>query len=197
MSAAPPNVDVLERMVRAVEKVRERLLRASQALEDAGVRYAVIGGNAVAAWVATVDEAAVRNTRDVDVLLDPDDLAPARKAMEAEGFIYRHVAGGDMFLDGPGARAADAVHVVLARQKVRPQSVEAAPDVADTVKLAEGLRVVPLPALVRMKLTSFRDKDRTHLRDLIGVGLVSERDLAGLPDLLAARLRELLENPEG
>jgi len=197
MSAAPPNVDVLERMARAVEKVRERLLRALKALEDAGVRYAVIGGNAVAAWVATVDEAAVRNTRDVDILLDPDDLALARKAMEAEGFIYRHVAGGDMFLDGPAARAADAVHVVLARQKVRPQSIEPAPEVRDTVRLGEGLRVVPLEALVRMKLTSFRDKDRTHLRDLIGVGLVTERDLASLPDLLAARLRELLENPEG
>ena len=25
-----------------------------------------------------------------------------------------------------------------------------------------------------MKLTSFRDKDRTHLRDLISVGLVDE-----------------------
>ena len=197
MSTVAPNVDVMERMVRAVEKVRERLLRASKALEDAGVRYAVIGGNAVAAWVATVDEAAVRNTRDVDILLDPDDLALARQAMEAEGFIYRHVAGGDMFLDGPGARAADAVHIVLARRKVRPQSVEPAPEVGDTVRLGEGLRVVPLPALVRMKLTGFRDKDRTHLRDLIGVGLITERDLADLPDLLAARLRGILENPDG
>lgn len=197
MSVALPKVDILERMVRAVEKVRERLLRASKALEEAGVRYAVIGGNAVAAWVATVDEAAVRNTRDVDILLDPDDFALARRAMEGDGFIYRHVAGMDLFLDGPAARAEDAVHVVFARQKVRPQSIEPAPDVRDTVRLGEGLRVVPLEALVRMKLTSFRDRDRTHLRDLIGVGLIGERDLADLPDLLAARLRELLENPEG
>jgi len=197
MSVALPNVDVLERMVRAVEKVRERLLRASKALEDAGVRYAVIGGNAVAAWVATVDEAAVRNTRDVDILLDPDDFALARKALEADGFIYRHVAGIDLFLDGPAAQAADAVHIVFARQKVRPQYVEPAPDVRDTVSLGQGLRVVPLEALVRMKLTSFRDRDRTHLRDLIGVGLITERDLANLSDLLAARLTEILENPEG
>ena len=197
MSVALPNVDVLERMVRAVEKVRERLLRASKALEDAGVRYAVIGGNAVAAWVATVDEAAVRNTRDVDILLDPDDFALARKALEADGFIYRHVAGIDLFLDGPAAQAADAVHIVFARQKVRPLYVEPAPDVGGTVTLGEGLRVVPLQALVRMKLTSFRDRDRTHLRDLIGVGLITERDLANLSDLLAARLTEILENPEG
>jgi len=197
METAPREVDILERMVRAVERVRERLLRASKTLEAAGVRYAVIGGNAVAAWVSTVNEGAARNTRDVDVLVDPDDFAQARQAMEAAGFVYRHVAGIDLFLDGPGARAEDAVHVIFARQKVRPDSVEPAPDVAETVRLAEGLRVVPLDALVRMKLTSFRRKDQVHLLDMIGVGLVGGRDLAKLPEVLAARLRELLENPEG
>ena len=70
----------LDRMVRAVEKVRERLLRATAALETANVPYAVIGGNAVAAWVARVDEAAVRNTADVDILLRRDDLPVARAA---------------------------------------------------------------------------------------------------------------------
>jgi hypothetical protein len=39
-------------MVRAAEKVRERLRRAAGALEAAAIPYAVIGGNAVAAWVA-------------------------------------------------------------------------------------------------------------------------------------------------
>ncbi|MGE0491934.1 MAG: hypothetical protein AB7S38_22165 [Vulcanimicrobiota bacterium] len=53
-------MSVLERMVHAVEKVRQRLRRASQALDDAQVHYAVVGGNAVAAWVASIDEGAVR-----------------------------------------------------------------------------------------------------------------------------------------
>ena len=44
---------LLERMVRAVEKVRQRMERVARALTDAGVPYAVAGGNAVAAWVAT------------------------------------------------------------------------------------------------------------------------------------------------
>ncbi len=95
-----------ERMIRAVEKVRERLRRATQALEGAGVPYAVVGGNAVAAWVARVDEAAVRNTQDVDVILRRADLDAARLALEAAGFLYRHSSGIDMFLDGPGARPA-------------------------------------------------------------------------------------------
>ena len=59
----------LDRMVRAVEKVRQRLLRSTAALENSGIPYAVIGGNAVAAWVSRVDEAAVRNTQDVDILI--------------------------------------------------------------------------------------------------------------------------------
>jgi hypothetical protein len=58
-------------------------------------------------------------------------------------------------------------------------------------------RVVALESLLRMKLTSFRDKDRTHIRDMIDVGLVDETWLSRLPSSLAERLKELLDNPEG
>lgn len=75
----------LDRMVRAVEKVRERLLRSTAALDRAGVLYAVVGGNAVAAWVSRVDEAAVRNTQDVDILLRRGDFERAKTALEAAG----------------------------------------------------------------------------------------------------------------
>src|SRR5208337_3456412 len=103
----------LERMVRAVEKVRIRLLRAATALEQAKVPYAVVGGNAVAAWVSRVDEAAVRNTQDVAILIRRDDLPAAISALGKAGFVHRHAAQIDMFLDGPGAKARDAVHVVF------------------------------------------------------------------------------------
>src|SRR3989442_7184554 len=103
-----------ERMSNAVEKVRQRLLRAAQALDQAHVRYAVAGGNAVAAWVSRVDETAVRNTRDVDIVLRRSDLPAARSALEQAGFVYRQAAGVDMFIDGPKAKARDAVHLVFA-----------------------------------------------------------------------------------
>jgi len=48
-----------------------------------------------------------------------------------------------------------------------------------------------------MKLTSFRDKDRMHLRDLIEVGLVDRSWTVGLPSELAGRLQTLLDTPEG
>ena len=185
-----------ERMSNAVEKVRQRLLRAARILEQAEITYAVAGGNAVAAWVSRVDESAVRNTQDVDILLRRADLPAARNALEQAGFVYRHAASVDMFLDGPDAKARDAVHVLFASEKVRPDYAEAAPDVSES-EASAGFRLLSLDALVRMKLTSFRDKDRVHLRDCIDVGLVDQTWLERVPGTLRARLQELLDNPEG
>jgi hypothetical protein len=184
-----------EMMIRAVEKVRERLLRSTLALETARVPYAVAGGNAVAAWVARVDESAVRNTRDVDVLLRRGDLEAASRALTNAGFSHRHAAGMDMFLDGPRAKARDAVHIVFASEKVRPEYPVPAPDVTES-EPAGSFRVLTLDALVRMKLTSFRDIDRAHLRDMIGVDLIDASWPARLLPPLAERLRFLLEHPE-
>ncbi|MGE0479907.1 MAG: nucleotidyl transferase AbiEii/AbiGii toxin family protein [Phycisphaerae bacterium] len=184
-----------ERVERAVEKVRERLRRAANALEAAGVRYAVAGGNAVAVWVARVDEAATRTTQDVDLLLQRCDLESAKAALAETGFVFRHVKGIDMFLDGPAARARDAVHLVFAGEKVRASDEIAAPQV-DESEPAAGFRVLALGALVRMKLTAYRDKDRVHLRDLLDVGLIDESWYARLPTVLASRLRQLVETPE-
>jgi hypothetical protein len=187
-----------ERMINAVEKVRDRLLRATAALERAGVPYAVIGGNAVAAWVSRVDEAAVRNTQDVDILIRESDLARARVELERDGFVYRHAAGIDMFLDGPGAKARDAVHILFANRKVRPEYPAVTPDPgALEAELHQNYRVLPLLDLVRMKLTSFRRKDQVHILDLIDVGLVDASWPARLEPALAARLQELLDNPDG
>ena len=185
-----------ERMSNAIEKVRQRLLRTARALEKAGVPYAVAGGNAVAAWVSRVDETAARNTQDVDIILRRADLTAAQEALEKTGFVYRHAAGMDMFLDGPDAKARDAVHIVFASEKVRPDYAAAAPDVSESEE-TETFRLITLEALVKMKLTSFRDKDRVHVRDLMGVGLVDATWLARLPSPLQARLQELLDNPEG
>lgn len=185
-----------ERMIRAVEKVKERLLRAAAALEKAGVSYAVIGGNAIAAWVSRVDEAAVRNTRDVDLLLRRADLEAAKAALAPAGFVYRHAASLDMFLDGQGAKARDAVHVIFSGEKVRPEDVLPTPDVADA-ETTPSFRLLSLTALVRMKLTSFRLKDQVHLQDMLSVGLIDQSWIGRVPPDLAPRLQQILDNPEG
>jgi hypothetical protein len=185
-----------ERALMAAEKVKERLRRATRALAAGGVPYAVVGGNAVAEWVARVDEGAVRNTRDVDILIRRADLPAARAALETAGFVYHQLLDVDMFLDGPQGRPSEAVHILFAGEPVRPEHVTPSPDVAESEPAAE-FQVVSLEALVQMKLNSNRDKDRTHLRDLIGVGLLDQTWPARLPTELAPRLQRILDNPNG
>lgn len=71
----------LERQERAVWKVKDRLLRATAALEQAKIPYAVVGGNGVAAWIEQVDESAVRATQDVDLVIRRDDLDAIKLAL--------------------------------------------------------------------------------------------------------------------
>jgi len=185
-----------ERIERAVESVKDRLRRVVEALESGGIPYAVIGGNAVQMWVAQVDESVVRNTRDVDIVLNRADLSRAIPTLEAAGFIFRQTAGVTMFLDGPNAKARDAVQVVFAGEKVRPEYVEPVP-LIDACERIEDVRTLPLEALMRVKLTSFRLKDRVHLLDMISVGLIDASWLDRVPATLRQRLQELIDNPDG
>jgi hypothetical protein len=110
----------LDRMVHAMELVRQRLLRATAALEAAGIPYAVAGGNAIALWVSRVDVSAVRNTSDVDLLVRRVDLDAIRAALASACFEYRHVAGLELFLDGPAGKARDGVRLIFDGEMVRP-----------------------------------------------------------------------------
>jgi hypothetical protein len=191
----PISDDVLQRMVNAVERVRQRMLRAAAALQAAGIPYAIAGGNAVAAWVATIDEAAVRNTQDVDVLIRRGDLDRARAALEAAGFVYRKAAGIDLFLDGPAASPRDAVHIIFANEKVRPHEPASNPDVHHAVEMGP-VHILDLESLVRIKLTAFRRKDQVHLQDLLAIGLIDQSWTNRLPPALATRLQELIDSPD-
>lgn len=185
-----------ERIERAVEKVKDRLRRVTRALNSAHIPYAVIGGNAVQYWVSQVDESVVRNTRDVDIILNESDLDRAIPALEAEGFIYHRAAGVTMLLDGPDAKARDAVHVVFAGKKVREEYPEPVPEI-DQYELIEETRTLPFERLVKMKLTSYRRKDQVHLLDMISIGLIDESWLDQLAPELRLRLEELLDDPDG
>lgn len=188
--------ELYARMERAVERVLQRLRTTVNVLESAGIPYAVVGGHAVRAWVAQVDEAAVRNTRDVDILIRPADLPRVIEAMTAAGFHHRQTAGIDMFVESEDASARDGVHVVLAGQKVHPDDFEANPDIEPTTTTSE-FRTLPFETLVRMKLISHRLKDRVHIQDMISVGLIDESWLARMAPELQPRLKALLDNPDG
>jgi len=185
-----------QRMIEAVQAVRDRALRATAALEKAGVPYAMAGGNAVAAWVSRVDRAAVRNTQDVDILVRRSDLPAVTAALEAAGFVPATVMDVVCFLDGPTGSTRDAIHLLFAGEKVRETYPLPTADVTERVA-ADDYAIVSLDALVRMKLNSFRRKDQVHLLDLLALGLI---DASWLPRLVpehAARLKQLIDDPDG
>ena len=192
MAIAIQTDDLWSRYTMALEDVGRRLARICRALEEAAVPYALVGGQAVALWVASKDPAAVRTTKDVDMLLRREDLPRARAAALAADMDYFEVMGVGMFLDRQDPNPRHAVHLVWAGERVRPEYELPSPAVEERQSLAPGMQVVSLPGLVRMKLVSSRDQDRLHLRDMIDVGLIGRELMAGLPAELAARLDVLL-----
>jgi len=178
-------------MIAAVEDVRERACRAAGVLRRAGIPHVVVGGNAVAAWVARVDQEAVRNTKDVDFLIRRQDFARVIAELRSVGFVHQNVAGVDLFLDGPQGSVRSAIHVLFAGEKVRPDYPLPAPDVGES-EAGPDFPVATLDALVRMKLTSFRLKDQVHLLDLLEVGLIDATWCGRFSAPLSERLEQLL-----
>ena len=76
----------------------------------------------------------MRFTQDVDLVLRREDLDRAREALARAGFVYRRAAGIEMFLDGPGAKARDAVRVIFSGEQVRPDYATVVPDVAESAR---------------------------------------------------------------
>lgn len=186
----------LDRMFSAIERVRDRLRRSTQILEQAAIPYAVVGDNAVSAWIASVDESAVRNTQKVELLVRTCDFVRVKDALTAAGFVHRNVAGIDLFADNAIVRDWHSVRILFAGERVRPGDLFAAPDVDESQQIG-AMRVLSLGPLVRMQLSTFRTNERVNLRDLIDIGLVGPTWLERPPAEVAARLQELLDDPDG
>jgi hypothetical protein len=116
--------------------------------------------------------------------------------MSIAGFIHAEVAGVDLFIDGPTGMPSDGVRVIFAGEKVRPEYGTPAATMAET-EAGIQCRIVTLEALDRMKLGSNRDKDRTRIRDLIGVALIDESWPDRFPPPLVERLHGILATPGG
>lgn len=185
------------RAERAVEKVRERLLKTCRALEGANVPYVVIGGHAVAVWVGSKDEGAIRNTKDVDILLNRTDLAKATEAMSAAGFDQAEIDGETMFLDRSDPTPSRAVHAAFAGEKFKVQNPYPAPPVFNGIRSPEGVEALGLIELLTMKLIAFRNIDRVHISDMIKVGLIDDSVAEQIPPVLRPRLEEIRANPDG
>jgi hypothetical protein len=174
-----------------VEQLFTLLERLHSALTKAGIEYRVIGGLAVFFQVSQRDPDAARLTRDVDIAIDRSDLDRISIAAETFGFRHRHVAGMDMLVNAESPKAKSAVHLVFVLEKVRVTDLAAIPGFSEPTRTIEGFLLAPVPDLVRMKLTSFRIKDKTHIVDMDSVGLITPEIEAGLPDVLRERLNQV------
>lgn len=179
----------------AVQRVEELLRTATAALEAARVPYAVVGGNAVSAWVSTVDDGAVRATKDVDILIRREDLGAVKSALQVVGLDYAEVLGVSMFLQRERPNPRTGVHVVFAREHIRPGYRHPAPDVADAVASPAGHRVIALAPLLAMKLQANRPIDQVHVEDMHALGLITPELAAQLPPDLHERLNTILSRP--
>lgn len=176
---------------RHVEQLLDTVRRVVQALSRAGIDYRVVGGVAVFLHVHARDPGAARSTRDLDIAVDRAQLGDIIEAVRPFGLDHRHAAGVDMLVDAREPRARSAVHLLFVREKVRPEYMEPVPDFSTPARTAEGVLLAPVADLVRMKLTSFRLKDRVHIQDLDAVGLITPDVEAALSDVLRARLQEV------
>ena len=175
----------------AMERVERRLKAVAAALDEATIPYAVVGGNAVAAWVATIDPAATRTTKDVDILVRRADLQEITQALTNLGYRRENLRDLVIFVDPDEPSRRSGVHLVGASEKVRPSYAHPTPGVDEAVREPGTFALLDLPALVRMKLTSLRDIDRVHIADLLNVGLIDDRVRAALPEDLRGRLAQV------
>lgn len=187
-----------ERAWQAVENVRKRLLYSTSALDRTGIPYAVIGGNAVGAWVATVDEDAIRNTTDVDILINREDLARTAAAFGDIGFDPQETPSGVVFVEreSPSPSVRRGLHIFYANERVRPGDAYPTANTNDSIRLMDGFRAVSFTPMLTMMLTSNRLKDRVQLGDLLELNMITPELDAALPPELRARLDELRANPE-
>lgn len=185
-----------DRVVAIMNRVQERLQRTVTTLRAAGIPFAVVGGNAVATWVATIDAEAIRQTNDVDILIVRADLPRIKEAMTAAGFHYRETFNICMFTDTPDSSARAGIHLLFAGEMVDPKHITPAPEVSERVIVGDK-DVLKLEALIRMKLNANRRKDQVHILDMIEVGLIDETWVSRYPPELGARLQHLFDTPGG
>jgi len=177
----------------AVDRVEKLLRKTSEALDAAGVVYAVVGGNAVAAWMATVDPQAVRATKDVDILVRRENLDAIEASFDSVGLTHIEAMGVDVFVDRLRPNPKSGVHLVFANERIRPHYTHATPDPGKAARVAAGFMVIDLPELVCMKLQAFRRIDQVHIEDLIVNGLIDANLVSKLPGDLRKRLQEIQE----
>ncbi|MDX1520056.1 MAG: hypothetical protein R3264_00335 [Anaerolineae bacterium] len=127
-------------------KVREAAIKTAAQLDHLGIRYALAGGLAVGAY------GYIRTTAVVDFLV-------GEEAFEHHGLVVTFKPGVPIEVDG--IRVDYVSSISLGEQ------MEA---VLDHPLTSEGIAIVPVEALIYMKLVAKRRKDQVDVIELIKAG---------------------------
>jgi hypothetical protein len=169
------------------------LHKITEPLVSGNIPHELIGGLAVLIHVEEADPTHTTLTRDVDLMVRREDLERIKVEAARNGFRFRHSAGVDMLLYGSTESAKNAVHLIFTGEKVRPNQATPNPPIRPERKTIHGREVfvIPVADLVRMKLSSYRDKDRVHIRGLDASGLITAEVESTLTAELLSRLQQV------
>jgi len=197
-SLRPDTWDIIDRLD---ELIQELLLASTQAMNEAHINYAVIGGHAVHHWVSTISPIAARTSPNVNLMINHTDYQKCLDALCGLGF-EQIPKNGQMRLVNPlddfypKNKRQRYVSIHFCNEMVNPVDHLPNPDLSDLVFNPLGYWVVSLETVTKMKLNAFRLIDRVHLIDLLQNGLIDNSLCHQLSSPLAARLKELCDLPE-
>ncbi len=167
------------------DKVHQTMNRLVEALEAAGIPYAIMGGMAVNA------HGHARTTADVDVLLTREGFDEFRKRLVGTSFDPVPQRGR-RFTDRANGVKLDVLVAGHYPGSGKPGPV-AFPAPGDVSEVIEGKRVVNLPTLIQLKLAARRHQDFADVVNLIGIHNLDEEYLDKLHPSLHRDFIECLE----
>lgn len=164
-------MDIKDTFSFVAPKVRDAALKTAAQLKHLGIRHALVGGLAVGA------HGYVRATTDVDFLV-------GEEAFDHQGLLVAFKAGVPIEVDG--------IRIdYLSPVSLGPQLEEA----LNHPQLSEGLAIVPIEALIYLKLVAQRRKDLLDVVELLKAGADVKRVRAYLQQYandLLPRFEELV-----
>jgi len=159
-------------------RVFDTLQRITQKLEQLGIPYALAGG------LALFLHGYRRFTEDVDLLVTRDGLTAIHQRLEGLGYVPPFEGSKNLRDVESGVKIEFLVQGEYPGDG-KPKAVSF-PDPAGSAELIEGIRCLPLPKLIELKLASgmsaaHREKDLVDVQELIRV-LSLGADFAGCLD---------------
>jgi hypothetical protein len=177
----------------AFELVHARQAEITRALDAAQIEYALSGSNATYAWIASVEDSAVRAYRNVEFIVNPGDESRTIIALRHLEQEVNRRADRILLRSRPLQRDRWCDCMFLAGAILQQGCT--VPDV-ETESVSDA-KVLSLSVLVRFQLERWLLDDQVDLRDMIDVGLLDDSWLDRFPAELSARLKELLDDPDG